>query len=174
MGNFLPSWIRIRIANPDPRTLSSPDPIRIRIHNTGRKFTNELWFLSISLLIDTEPEHCGERRTCAHVRSRNVQSGSEETFLGQLQGEPPRNPLQLHVRIRLQLPYNYQTHQSSNQRIFLFTYGVNQYFNPVLEFLNNLWGYKNQVGIEELYWPARLLSLSELVPWNRFLGSLKV
>jgi hypothetical protein len=41
---------------------------------------------------------------------------------------------------------------------------------PVLEFLNNLW----VIGIGLSYRPARLHSLAELVPWNRFLGSLKV
>jgi hypothetical protein len=40
----------------------------------------------------------------------------------------------------------------------------------VLEFSNNLWGTRNRVGIELPYWLARL---EELIPWNRFLGSLK-
>jgi hypothetical protein len=44
----------------------------------------------------------------------------------------------------------------------------------VLEFLNNLWGARNRVGIGLSYRPVRLQSLAELVPWNRFLGSLKV
>jgi hypothetical protein len=35
-------------------------------------------------------------------------------------------------------------------------------------------GARNQVGIGLSYRPARLHSLAELVPWNRFLGSLKV
>jgi hypothetical protein len=35
-------------------------------------------------------------------------------------------------------------------------------------------GAKNQVGIGLSYRPTRLHSLAELVPWNRFLGSLKV
>jgi hypothetical protein len=35
-------------------------------------------------------------------------------------------------------------------------------------------GARNQVEIGLSYRPARLLSLAELVPWNRFLGSLKV
>jgi hypothetical protein len=35
-------------------------------------------------------------------------------------------------------------------------------------------GARNQVGIGLSYRPARLRSLAELVPWNRFLGSLKV
>jgi hypothetical protein len=36
-------------------------------------------------------------------------------------------------------------------------------------------GARNRVGISLSYRPARLLySLAELVPWNRFLGSLKV
>jgi hypothetical protein len=43
-----------------------------------------------------------------------------------------------------------------------------------LEFLNNLRGVRNRVGIGLSYRPARLHSLSELVPWNRFLVSLKV
>jgi hypothetical protein len=33
---------------------------------------------------------------------------------------------------------------------------------------------RNYVGIGFSYWPARLHSLTELVHWNRFLGSLKV
>jgi hypothetical protein len=35
-------------------------------------------------------------------------------------------------------------------------------------------GYRNRVGIGLSYRPARLHSLAEWVPWNRFLGSLKV
>ncbi len=35
-------------------------------------------------------------------------------------------------------------------------------------------GARNQVGIELSYRPARLHRLAELVPWSRFLGSLKV
>jgi hypothetical protein len=35
-------------------------------------------------------------------------------------------------------------------------------------------GARNRVGIRLSYRPARLHSLAELVPWNRFLGSLKV
>ncbi len=35
-------------------------------------------------------------------------------------------------------------------------------------------GARNRVGIGLSYRPARLHSLAELVPWNRFLGSLKV
>ncbi len=34
-GLFLPSWIQIWIPNPDPLTWLNPDPIRIRIQNTG-------------------------------------------------------------------------------------------------------------------------------------------
>ncbi len=44
----------------------------------------------------------------------------------------------------------------------------------VLEFLNNLGGARNRVGIGLSYRSARLHSLAELVPWNRFLDSLKV
>ena len=43
---------------------------------------------------------------------------------------------------------------------------------PVLEFLNK--GTRNRVEIVLSYRPARLHSLAELIPWNRFLGSLKV
>jgi hypothetical protein len=35
-------------------------------------------------------------------------------------------------------------------------------------------GARNRVGIGLSYRPAKLHSLAELVPWNRFLGSLKV
>jgi hypothetical protein len=31
---------------------------------------------------------------------------------------------------------------------------------------------RNRIGLS--HWPARLHSLAELIPWNRFLGSLKV
>jgi hypothetical protein len=47
-------------------------------------------------------------------------------------------------------------------------------FKPVMEFLNNLVGARNRVGIGLSYRPASLHSLAELVPWKRFLGSLKV
>jgi hypothetical protein len=43
-----------------------------------------------------------------------------------------------------------------------------------LEFLNNLWGLGNRVGIGLSYRPVRLPRVAELVPGNRFLGSLKV
>jgi hypothetical protein len=33
-------------------------------------------------------------------------------------------------------------------------------------------GAGNRVGIGLLYRPARLLRLAELIPWNRFLGSV--
>jgi hypothetical protein len=39
----------------------------------------------------------------------------------------------------------------------------------VLEFLNNIWGL-GTIGIGLSYRPARLHSLAELVPWNRFLA----
>jgi hypothetical protein len=35
-------------------------------------------------------------------------------------------------------------------------------------------GARNRAGIGLTYWPARLHSLAEFVPWNQFLGSLKV
>ncbi len=44
----------------------------------------------------------------------------------------------------------------------------------VLEFLHNLRGARNRIVICLSYRPARLRSLAELVPWDRFLGSLKV
>jgi hypothetical protein len=45
---------------------------------------------------------------------------------------------------------------------------------PVLELFNNLLGARNRLGIGLSYRPARLHGLAELIPWNRFLGSLKV
>jgi hypothetical protein len=35
-------------------------------------------------------------------------------------------------------------------------------------------GYRNRIGIGLSYRPAKLHNLAESVPWNRFLGSLKV
>jgi hypothetical protein len=35
-------------------------------------------------------------------------------------------------------------------------------------------GARNRIGIGLSYRPARLHRLAELIPWNRFLGSLKV
>ncbi len=43
--------------------------------------------------------------------------------------------------------------------------------SAVLEFFNNLWGARNRVGIGLWY---RLQRMAELIPLNRFLGSLKV
>jgi hypothetical protein len=45
---------------------------------------------------------------------------------------------------------------------------------PLLELQNNLWGARNRVGIGLSYWAARLHRLAESIPWNRFLGSIKV
>ncbi len=42
-----------------------------------------------------------------------------------------------------------------------------------LEFLINLWD-RNRVGIGLSYRPDRLRRLAELLPWNRFLGSINV
>jgi hypothetical protein len=41
-GSLLPSWIRIRIPNPDPDPLTrfSPDPIRIQIRNPSSNSSN--------------------------------------------------------------------------------------------------------------------------------------
>ncbi len=41
-----------------------------------------------------------------------------------------------------------------------------------LEFLNILWGARNRVRIELSYRPAGLQRMAELIPWNRFLGSI--
>jgi hypothetical protein len=46
--------------------------------------------------------------------------------------------------------------------------------NSELEFLNNLWGARNRVGIGLSYRTARLHRLAEFIPWNRFLGSINV
>ncbi len=35
-------------------------------------------------------------------------------------------------------------------------------------------GARNRIGIGLSYRPARLYAVAELIPWNRFLGSLKV
>ncbi len=40
--------------------------------------------------------------------------------------------------------------------------------------INNLMGARNRVGIELSYRPAWLHRLAEFIPWNRFLGSIKV
>jgi hypothetical protein len=45
-------------------------------------------------------------------------------------------------------------------------------YSTVLEFKQSM-GFRNRVGIGLAYRLARLQSLAELVPWNRFLGSLK-
>ncbi len=50
------------------------------------------------------------------------------------------------------------------------TYSTNA--KTVLEFLNNLW--RLRVGRGLSYRPARLHRLLELIPWHRFLCSLKV
>jgi hypothetical protein len=44
----------------------------------------------------------------------------------------------------------------------------------VLEFVNNLCGARNRVGMGLSYRPARLHRLAELIPLNQFLGSIKV
>jgi hypothetical protein len=43
----------------------------------------------------------------------------------------------------------------------------------VLEFFKQSMGARNRIGIGLSYRSARLHSLAESVPWNRFLGSLK-
>jgi hypothetical protein len=49
---------------------------------------------------------------------------------------------------------------------------VGEINKPVLEFLNNLWGARNRVGIGLSYRLVRLHRLAELIPWNQFSGSL--
>jgi hypothetical protein len=44
----------------------------------------------------------------------------------------------------------------------------------VLEFLNNLWGARNRVGIGLSYRLARLHVLADMINWNRCLGPIKV
>jgi hypothetical protein len=48
-----------------------------------------------------------------------------------------------------------------------------QGYPTVLEFYNFMWA-NNREGIGLTYWHARLHMLDESVPWNQFLGSLKV
>ncbi len=60
--------------------------------------------------------------------------------------------------------------------LFIFVWPVTEFREAltVLEFLNNLWGARNRVGIGLSYRPARLHRLTKLISWNRFLGYLKV
>ncbi len=52
-------------------------------------------------------------------------------------------------------------------------YGCSTTENTVLKYLNTM-GARNPVGIGLSYRPSRLHMLAELIPWNRFFGSLKV
>jgi hypothetical protein len=45
---------------------------------------------------------------------------------------------------------------------------------PELEFLKKSMGARHRVGIGLSYRPAMLHRLAELMPWHRFLGSIKV
>ncbi len=47
-----PSWIRIRIPNPDPLTRLNPDPIRIRIRNPDFFGTNHTLYIHTVLFCD--------------------------------------------------------------------------------------------------------------------------
>ncbi len=49
-----------------------------------------------------------------------------------------------------------------------------KFYQPALEFSNNLWGLGTSVGIGLSYRSARLHRLAELISWNQFLGSLEV
>jgi hypothetical protein len=61
-GSFLPCWIRIHIRNPgldtDPGTPLNPDPIRIRIHNTAKKWKNLASFRKIMISPLKETSEC--------------------------------------------------------------------------------------------------------------------
>ncbi len=63
-----------------------------------------------------------------------------------------------------------QTSFSWPRRVTPSALHSSRYKKAVLEFLNN----RNRVGIGLSYRSARLHTLAELVPRNRFLGSLKV
>jgi hypothetical protein len=53
------------------------------------------------------------------------------------------------------------------------SFSVTKFIDPVLEFLNNLWGLEpSRIGLS--YRPSKLHRLAESIPWNRFLGSRKV
>ncbi len=55
-GSFLPSWIRIRIPNPDPLTRLNPDPIRIRNPGNLSSCVFRTWCCQLPL---------SSRRTCS-------------------------------------------------------------------------------------------------------------
>jgi len=52
--------------------------------------------------------------------------------------------------------------------------GTIVYFLPEAVFLKQCMGARNRIGIELLYRPGRLKRLAESIPWNLFLGPLKV
>jgi hypothetical protein len=58
----------------------------------------------------------------------------------------------------------------------LLTYSQNVRTRPSLStwYFRTICGARNRVGIGLSYRPARLHRLSKSIPWNRFLGSLKV
>ncbi len=57
--------------------------------------------------------------------------------------------------------------------VLFFVSTVLTFVNTVLKFLNNLWG-KEPSRNRVVVWPARQQRLAEFLPWNQFLGSLKV
>ncbi len=65
----------------------------------------------------------------------------------------------------------YRPRHGSGVQMFSF-YSANQLISSAGIFKQYM-GARNQVGIGLSYQPARLHSLVELVPWNRFLGFLK-
>ncbi len=77
-GSFLSSWIRIRIPNPDTDPLSwlNPDPIQIRIRNTGlwNRFQND--FVPYRLFPECRPAFnwfCGRIRIQMYKSRRQIE-----------------------------------------------------------------------------------------------------
>jgi hypothetical protein len=68
--------------------------------------------------------------------------------------------------------------KSFMRRGFLIYEDMHKYFHHIYEEATELefftMGAENRVGIGLSYRPARLHRLAEFIPWNRFLGSLKV
>ncbi len=63
---------------------------------------------------------------------------------------------------------------SRSELISTITLTTGNLQRTMLEFLNNLWRLGTEQDLMLSYRPARLHRLAELIPWNRFLGSLKV
>ncbi len=109
---------------------------------------------------------------CSLVGGSTPAAHSQHVHRGRILGRnldksfPPcysQSPLQLCLEISI-------SSNSRNLLQFLQFSAKEKEENPVLEFLNNLWG----LGIALSNQTTRLHNLAELVPWNPFLGSLKV